>query len=150
MSRTGFASGANVASLAAGPMFLASLVLAAWASFPSSVVVIDSVGDGSASGILGLTLSAIPIGYMLAILPNLAGAWLMYGLGQRNEAGKLPVMWALAGAAAAGIPLAILLPDTSAADIAICCAAFTGTSCALIARKFTCWNAIGPHGSLGA
>jgi spore maturation protein SpmB len=77
---------------------------------------------------------------MLALLPNLLGATLMTWLGDRNEAARLPVIWALAGGLACAVPVMLIRagsPDTHSAVLVAF--TFTGACCALICHYRIEW-----------
>ena len=46
----------------------------------------------------------LPAAWIVAIVPNLLGAHLLGWLGRGNVGVRLPAVWAIAGAAAAGVP----------------------------------------------
>jgi hypothetical protein len=139
MKRGTYAAGAMFASLAAGPLFLASLALAAWATSAPSTYEMNVRLDGLI-GLVAASFGVAAFGFMLSAVPNLVGAWFMHGLGIGNFAARLPIPWALAGAGAAGLPF-IFLADPSSPTMTVSMAfALTGASCALVANRFATWT----------
>lgn len=139
MDRGNYVAAAMKASLAAGPAFLGSMAVAAWATDTPTTYVFDL----RAEQIGGLTLSlvvVIPFGFLLSGVPNLIGAWFMHGLGIGNFAARLPVAWALAGAAAAGMPFAFANDWSSQAGLFATAFTMTGAICALVAQRYTTWR----------
>lgn len=120
--------GAAVSSLAAGPIFLTVMTLGH----------ADGLEDAARILLIILLFSmfAVPFSFMLAIVPNLLGAWTLTHLGRGNDAMRLPVVWAIVGALVAG--LFIARSDPSEAGM-IAAFATTGGACALICRCFTRW-----------
>lgn len=95
---------AIIASTAAGPAFVLSLA-AAWLylqvprPIPFEFDPVDLVGSG-----IGFMVMATIFGFLLALLPNLAGAALMAALAETNEMARDPIAWTAAGLlAGAGI-----------------------------------------------
>ncbi len=139
MKRGTYAAGAMMASLAAGPAFLASLAVAYWASERPGTYTLPTNIDGIGGGMIALFFT-VPFGFVIAMIPNIVGSWFMHGLGIGNFAARLPVAWALAGAGAAGMPF-VFIPELvgvyAPTDTAF---ALTGASCALIAHRFATWT----------
>jgi len=90
-------SGAVLASLAAGPLFLA--VAATGELLDGNPIVLT---PNEVELIAGAIWLAMIFGWFVAIVPNLLGALLMGRLGRDNVVARLPVMWSLAGAALGG------------------------------------------------
>lgn len=109
--------------------------------------MIAAGADGAIEGLAAapvVIVFSLPFGFAVSIPPNLPGAALLGWLGRGNVAARLPMIWALAGAAAAGM-LAVGLnrgipeadtpePDTVAAMAGI------GALSALLCRWKTRWN----------
>ena len=132
-------AGAMCASLAAGPAFLGSLALAAWATEAPATYVIG-LSAVEAGGAIGMAFGATLFGFLLSMVPNIVGSWFMHGLGIGNFAAQLPVVWALAGAGMAGLPF-VFIPGLANDSLPIATVfAVTGASCALIAHRFTAWS----------
>lgn len=132
-------SSITLASMAAGPLFLLGFCLGIWADDPGKQVGIDL--DGAAiTGIPMLALVAAFFGTILALPVNLLGASLMTWLGNRNEATRLPVMWALAGALTCALSVAATGAGPASGHATILVAfTFTGACCALICRRRMQW-----------
>lgn len=120
-------SSITLATVAAGPLFLLGVGIGLWADDPGAARTID------------LTGSIIPA--IVAVLPNLLGASLMTWLGNRNEAARMPVMWALAGAlACAFFVMAVDYgPAGTRSTTTLVAFTFTGACCALICRRRIIW-----------
>lgn len=139
MRRGNYAAGAMMASFAAGPAFCASLALALWATESPGTVVLD-LELGMIGAFIGTFFAALMFGFVLSIIPNIAGSWFMHGLGIGNFAVRLPVAWALVGAGAAGLPF-VFFPGLGSALVPVGTAfAITGASCALVANRFATWT----------
>ncbi|UVO53225.1 hypothetical protein [Sphingomonas sp. SUN039] len=124
------------ASLAAGPAFLASYALAAWATEMPATYKFGASAD-VAGGVIMMVFASTLFGFVLSVVPNLIGTWFMHGIGIGNFALRFPVAWALAGAGSAGLPFAFI-PDASGMFGAAF--AMTGASCALVAHRLTTWE----------
>ena len=138
MTRRGdYTAGAMLASLAAGPAFLASLALAGYATASTAPIPVEHwewIGGAVFAGFVSL-----PFGFAFALIPNVIGSWALHALGKGNPAVRLHVFWALVGAGIAGLPFALIPnPGDVIAPIAMAFAV-TGASCALVARRFTRW-----------
>lgn len=81
---------------------------------------------------------ALMVGTVVSVLPNLAGAALLAWLGRDNIAVRLPVMWALAGAAAGAALVAAFGGGTADAGTTAIIAVI-GTASALMCRWKTRW-----------
>ncbi len=139
MDRGTYKAAAMFASLAAGPVFLASMALAVWANDTPTTYILAVQPEAVGGAIVSLVL-VIPFGFALSVIPNLIGAWFMHGLGIGNFGARLPVAWALAGAGAAGMPFAFMSDWSSAGAPLGTAFAITGASCAAIAHRFTTWR----------
>ena len=139
MRRGKFMAGAMIASLAAGPTFLASLALAAWTTSTPTPYVLEGNTEVLGGGLVALFF-AVPAGFFFSVFPNLIGTWFMHGISIGNFALRLPVAWALVGAGTAGMTVALLSDLSSDAGLLIMAFAITGASCALIAHRFTRWT----------
>lgn len=129
-----------LASLAAGPVFLLGLAASAWAATAASPVPIPADLGFGTFGVVVVTIPAIVVGFVLAIVPNILGATVMTRLGRRNVAMRLPIAWALAGGLATGLPFELLSIAPAGDDrIGVFAFVFTGTCCALICRRRAEW-----------
>ena len=132
-------SSITLASLSAGPLFLLGLRLGTWADHPGKGFGVELNGSAIA-GMPMLALTAAFFGTILALPLNLLGASLMTWLGNRNEAMRLPVMWALAGAFACAFPvMAAGVGPAGGESAALVGFTFSGTCCALICRRRITW-----------
>lgn len=87
-------SGAIPAALYAGPVFVASVLLA------GMIETSAPVGPVSPSGVLGLIVLApfaIGIGFVVAIVPLLVGTALLGAVARRHIGLQFPAVWAMAG-----------------------------------------------------
>jgi hypothetical protein len=126
-----FAKGVTRASIAAGPVFLASAALVTTASAPQAVAV-----DASSLLLLFLVAPAIVIGGLLALLPTLIGTALLANIAGSNAGARLPAFWGLVGGLVAGGG-ATMFEDVDGVTTAAFAA--TGAICALICRSGTRW-----------
>jgi hypothetical protein len=92
-----FAKGVGRASIAAGPVFLASVVLFTTLSVPRPVAV-----DASSLLFLLVLVPAIMVGGLLALLPNLIGTALLANVAGSNAGLRLPAFWGLVGGLVSG------------------------------------------------
>jgi hypothetical protein len=132
-------SSATQASFAAGPLFLLGTLFGIWADNPAKGFEVELTGSMIIWVPLLMPLAAL-VGAILGLVPNLLGAKLMAWLGDRNEAARLPVMWALSGGIACAVPLIVFgagSPDTHSMLIAF---TFTGACCGLICRRRVEWQ----------
>ena len=136
MTRATCAAGVAMAAAAAGPIFVTALGFALLTSTPDPVPV-----DETAIGMLLLFVAAIPFGAVLACLPLALGSVSLSLIGRFDETARLPVVWALAGAAMAGVPSLVLNEGATPESTAFVAAfAWTGAACALIAGAGTRWS----------
>ena len=138
MNRGNYMAGAMYASIAAGPAFLASLALAAWATEAPTTLIAGANADVARGAVVSVFAAGL-FGFFLSIVPNIVGSWFMHGLGIGNIAARLPVMWALVGAGAAGLPL-VFVADLAGSTTIGTALTFTGASCALVAHRFSTWQ----------
>ena len=133
-------SSITLASVAAGPLFLLGVGIGLWADDPGAAHTIDLTGSIIPATPL-IALLTIFFGAIVAVLPNLLGASLMTWLGNRNEAARMPVMWALAGAlACAFLVMAVDYgPAGTRSTTTLVAFTFTGACCALICRRRIIW-----------
>ena len=121
------------ASLAAGPVFGMTYLLQSW-----HAQSIDGQ-DGYARwplAILSLTPLVIGFGFIVAVLPNLLGTWLLRRLATDNIGARLPVVWALAGGLSGGaIGMVFSVPQEIVVPLAA-----SGTVCALVCRRGLHWS----------
>lgn len=117
------------ASLVAGPIFVASFLLAAEiASVGAAPAELDAQGVALFFGVLAI---AIPFGFVIAIVPCVIVASLMTPLARRPGVGRLAPVWMIAGAA----PIAPFALYTETAALETFALAATGALCALVARR---------------
>ncbi|MEA3010042.1 MAG: hypothetical protein QOJ91_1734 [Sphingomonadales bacterium] len=130
-----FSGSIGLASLAAGPIFLASTALAyAYLELPRPVIIDPAqILPGMA-----LFIPAVFVGFILSIIPNLIGSYLMQFTGGVFPAARARSLWfaagALAGAAIAGATGAFAQPPSAFALI------FTSACCARICRLSGHWE----------
>jgi hypothetical protein len=129
-----FQRGAVIASVSAGPIFVLAFALT---GLSAGVDAASALGAGLVA-IVGVGVIAIPFGFMLSIVPNLIGAWILAMLGQGNDGVRLPVVWIVVGSLAAGLFAWAIRPSFGGAEMVVAFAA-TGGACALICRRFTRW-----------
>ena len=127
-------TGCAVASIAAGPVFVVSVGVAALMLSPGPVAVTSEL----IFALLILPL-AIVAGAIIAVVPVTVGTMAMGWLADRNPAFQLSIMWALAGAAMAGgwTPFVSMGPDGEPFKLAL---AITGAISALICRHWLVWT----------
>jgi len=122
--------GPLVASMVAGPLTALPILLrAALATFPHFDLLVRRTG-------LILLLST-PIGFVVSLVPNIAGTWLMVALGRRRSAARGRLAWAgagfvggwMTGSTSSGAPLGMASLWMGA----------VGVLCALICRAFVGW-----------
>lgn len=124
---TGITGRPILASLCAGPIFMLLLIL--W-----TAVIASPQWQGGPSALF-ITPLAVPFGFVVALVPNLLGTAAMHAMGKANDAARLPVFWALAGAIlAGGILLAFDAPPKLAGLFAA-----TGAASALVCRIGARW-----------
>jgi hypothetical protein len=124
-----------LASVAAGPIFLAATMLAMlYLQLPWAVPVVPAA-------ILQIALLAIPAaigGFILSILPNMIGSSLMLVVGRAFPATRAPAAWvatgALLGAALAWLTGAFAAPAYAFGLI------LTSACCAAICRHSASWD----------
>ena len=139
MKRGTYMAGAMFASLAAGPVFVASLALAAWAIEVPTTYSLNGTIDWIGSAVAGLVIVVL-FGFFISAVPNAIGAWFMHGLGIGNFAAQFRIAWALVGAGAAGLPFAFVADLGKMGEPVAMAFALTGASCALVAHRFTTWD----------
>ena len=138
--------GVKQATLAAGPLFVLGAAISFPIGNPAAAIPVDIDLGGTS---IAMMLTGLPValallmvfGGMIAVLPNLIGAAAMTWLSDRNPGAQLPIVWALAGAAAFAVPIAALgeawggtSPDHLVPFV------FTGACCALICRRGVSWT----------
>lgn len=131
-----------IASLATGPLFV--IGLSAGMSIFNGDPAVATGDSGQIATSLLSALLLIPVssiaGALLAVLPILAGNWLMTELARGNEALRFPPVWAIVGGAIAGTP-AFLAWEGSPIDVALAAGfACAGAGSALICRAGAHWN----------
>ena len=130
MKGVSFLPGAVLASLAIGPLVALGGVLV--------TVFSNSGGAGGLWAAPVVIVLAAPVGFVVSFLPNLLGAAALGWLGRGNIAGRLPVLWVLAGAGIGGAPVVALNPDVPAPE-AVAVLAGIGALSALLCRWKTRW-----------
>lgn len=134
MATVRFQAGAAwIAAAAAVPAFLAATGIVTLIGSNSTVSL-----SNEAFGVLLIVVISIPFGAMFSALPLMVGISGLGLCGNHNFGARMPVVWALAGAAMAGLPLAVWNPD-EASEPFIAILALTGATCALIARSRVIW-----------
>ncbi len=120
---------------------LASALIGPTALIGGTVIGVALGGTGAeALWVVPLAiLFALPIGFVVSILPNLLATTLLASLGRGNIAVRLPVMWALAGAGT-GAALVVLISAGTADAGSMALIAMIGTVSALLCRWKTVWN----------
>jgi hypothetical protein len=136
MSRSIRASVA-LASLAAGPIFVASAGLAAlYLQLPRAVDV--TVGPANIIWLLLVPLPVVLAGFLLSFIPNLVGTCLMLLAGFQFQAARSRAAWlgagALFGTLIAWETTGFEEPATAFGLIA------TSACCAAICRHSACWD----------
>jgi len=133
MVHDSIAPGALRASLAAGAIFLPTLVLVyAYCLLPAAIPV---PGQELLGALILLPLGCV-FGFFLAILPNLIGSALLAALGDHVEAARLPAVWILTGALA-GAVLGWLVDARDGGSTAL---AITGALNAALCRRGLAWH----------
>ena len=132
-----FASGAALAMLAAGPVFVLNLMV--------GVLLYDTPGaeefGTGLAGVLMLTIFAVPFGAVIALLPVVAGGYGMGWLGLHWTLARHPALWGVAGAVLGGAMfLAFAGFDDPELWKPVALFAATGAICALIVRYRTRWS----------
>ncbi len=121
------------ASLVAGPAFVMTMVLQSW--WDRSI---DAMSGDTWWPLALVVISPLVIGFgfILAVVPNLLGAWLLRWFATDNIGARLPIVWALAGGLFGGAiglvlsaPQEIVLPLTT-----------SGIACALLCRRGLHWS----------
>lgn len=125
--------GIIIATLAAGPLFVAGLAIGAWLTDPAKVLDPNTL---PAARVLFLLPFAMIFGALPAVAPTVLGATLLHWLGERNIAMRLPVVWVIVGALASGSAIVAFGGDPAT----IVAFPFTGGSCALICRWRAGWD----------
>jgi len=121
------------ASCAAGPAFILATGFFFWFEQASGVPV--SFNPELLVGIPWL-LFAIPVGIIIAIVPNIVGTAILARLGSGNIGLRLPPIWALAGAAAVAIPLTVFADARNPAAHGLIA---TGAISALLCQRGMRW-----------
>jgi hypothetical protein len=89
-------------------------------------------------------LFAVPVGFVVSIVPNLLGTALLATLGRDNIALRLPPIWALVGAGSGGT-IAALLGSGPASAEPVALVAGIGAVSALLCRWKTAWIDVEPQ-----
>jgi hypothetical protein len=112
------------------------------------MLVVEMTGGGTAVPANGglyaaFLLLSIPFGAIVGCLPVMFGTGVLGWLGKFNAGTRLPPLWALAGAAMAGVPAWIASGNEGGDPIAAL--AIAGALSALAARAGTRWIDEGEH-----
>ena len=135
-TRVEYGFGPLFAAIAAGPIFLTALMLGmGYASLPQAI----PVDPDAPLVVLVYLIPATIVGILLAIIPCMIGCALMAHLGRIVPFMRLPPFWALAGMLPIVLGIAVTGFESEAAP-AYFALLTTGAACALICRKFTCWE----------
>ncbi|HEX8571118.1 MAG TPA: hypothetical protein VF759_00035 [Allosphingosinicella sp.] len=124
-----------LASLAAGPIFLASTAAASlYLRLPRPVVV----EPWQAASFVLMAMPAVIVGFLLSVLPNMIGSRLMVRAGAALPWARAPVAWAASGALMGGglVGLTGAFSEPAAAFGLIA----TSACCAAICRLSVCWD----------
>jgi len=121
-----------VASLAAGPIYVATGLVAA-ALFAPPEMAAGMIGDYKL--LLIILFLAMAVGFFLAFIPNIVGTVAMARLAERWPPARTPVAWAAAGLLLGGL---IVTAKSSHGSVGIDseCLLATSVACALIAWRF--------------
>ena len=132
-------SSVALATTAAGPLFLLGIGIGSWIDDPGATADIGQV-VAIAPMIAVIAVFASFFGTIIALIPNFIGAAIMIWLGNRNEAARLPLLWAMAGALACAVPvMAIEAGSPGRSAETLVAFTFTGACCALICRRRIQW-----------
>lgn len=130
--RPGISGPVCCASLAAGPVFVIVTMVQSGMD-----MTVDAIVRAGSWLLILLTISPfiVGFGFIIAVLPNLIGAWLLRWLSTDNIGARLPVLWALVGGLAGG---AIGTVFSAPQEIVVPLAA-SGIVCALVCRRGMRW-----------
>ncbi|HEU4969588.1 hypothetical protein [Sphingomonas sp.] len=130
MAKAEYAAGLLYGIFAAGPAFVAGLgiveIAGARAALPTQAGLYAA-----------LAVLSVPFGAIIGCVPVMFGTGVLGWLGKYNIGSRLPPVWALAGAAMAGVP-AWMVNHREAGD-AMAAFAIAGALSALAARAGTRW-----------
>ncbi|MGY4396126.1 hypothetical protein ACVWZA_001299 [Sphingomonas sp. UYAg733] len=135
-------SGTVAATLLAGPIFVAGILVGTWSNDMDKAIELPDIRfviTGVPAIIIGLALIMLA-GVLISGIPNFLGTWLMRRLGRYNPAMRLPAAWALAGGLATGMPLVLSGNGDTQSSIACFGFSFAGAVCALICRWHVTWE----------
>ncbi|MGH6614063.1 hypothetical protein [Sphingomonas sp.] len=130
--------GFKLATFLAGPIYVVSIGITAWATDMSAAVPLPDDWNWVIA-LLPLTMFTMVGGAFFSILPNLIGLQAMMWLGSHNTGMQLPISWALAGALSMAFVTTLAEPD-GAVSIPGIALAITGTVCALLCRRGVSWE----------
>lgn len=136
--------GALLASLTAGPIFLVWLGITTLVADPA----VHPLDAATAGGLLMIFFPAVICGAIVSLLPNLLGTAFLHAIGRANPGTRLPVFWALAGAALVGLPIALCGSIGGDSIFLTLPLTLTGASCAAICRASIGWFDDQPAGRL--
>ena len=124
------------ACMVAGPIFLTSAVLASlYLKLPKPILM----SPKDVFGFLFILIPALPIGFLLALVPVMIGTGLLWLLGEKDRRFRTPVLWVATGAGA-GALLAMTLGVASEPRYAGFALVVTSAVCALVSRKQATWD----------
>ena len=90
-----------------------------------------------------LTLAAVPLGFIVSILPISLCAWVMTRMGRYEPETRAPFLWAATGGALAiaiSVAVSMGLARAERPDLILAMAAMVpGIACALICRRTAVW-----------
>lgn len=124
------------------PRFLGGVLLASTLIGPLTVVATTLLSVSSARDLSELwsipfaVIAALPLGFAVSLLPNLAGSALLAWAGRGNLGLRLPPVWAMAGAAGGWGIGALWTPIAETQGVA----AGIGAVSALLCRSMTRWQ----------
>lgn len=125
--------GIFLASLSAGPIFVASVLVSVVAH---SVAPLTPDLDGLTPAVFIVLPLVVIVGFVLSVLPNILGATLLFALGRHNDGVRLPAFWAIFGGLAAGSSAFAF----GASGEVLTALSATGAICALLCRRGTVWR----------
>ena len=125
---------AILASLAGGPLL--AVMIGTGDLLSGDPVVVDP--HVAMAVVVGVPVTMI-MGWAFAILPNFLGTVLLGWLGRFNVGTRLPMFWAMAGGAAAGIPAWLLSSPSQGRGLPAAMAG-VGAVSALLCRAKVRWD----------
>lgn len=127
------------ATLAAGPLFVLGAAISFVIADPAAAIPVDLDGTSVVTMLTTLPAALVAVtlfGSVMALVPNLMGMVAMTWLSDRHAGARLPIFWALAGAAAFAGPIAAMAGEwVEASPHYLVPFLLTGAGCALICRR---------------